>query len=207
MKVVRMKGSSIEEATTAALAVLGVSREQVEVKIISEGRPGVLGVIGGEEAEVEVILKEGLGEEARQALQNILDKMGFLAMAEVTREEDGQVVLEVRGEDMGRIIGKEGSMLRALETIVSTMLFKLFGKPVSVIVDAGGYRKKRAGALERLADEVAEEVGRTGEEKVLPPMSSSDRRIIHLHLSNNPKVMTFSRGEGEERRLVIAPKK
>jgi spoIIIJ-associated protein len=189
------------------LAVLGVSREQVEVKIISEGRPGVLGVIGGEEAEVEVILKEGLGEEARQALQNILDKMGFLAMAEVTREEDGQVVLEVRGEDMGRIIGKEGSMLRALEIIVSTMLFKLFSKPVSVIIDAGGYRKKRAGALERLADEVAEEVWRTGEEKALPPMSSSDRRIIHLHLSNNPKVMTFSRGEGKERRLVIAPKK
>jgi spoIIIJ-associated protein len=207
MKVVRMKGRTVEEAVSAALAVLKVVRDRVEVRIISEGRPGVLGVIGGEEAEVEVLLKEGVGEEARQALQNILDKMSFVAVVDLVSEGDGRVALEVRGEDMGRIIGKEGNMLRALETIVAAILFKLFGQSFNVSIDAGGYRKKRVRALERLADEVAEEVSRTGEEKVLPRMSASDRRIIHLHLADHPKVITFSRGVGEDRRLVVSPRK
>jgi spoIIIJ-associated protein len=207
MKTVRMKGKTVEEATAAALAVLGASKEEAEVKIISEGKAGVLGVIGGEEAEVEVRVRESAGEEARQILQNILDKMGFLAIVEVVREGVDIAELEVRGEDMGRIIGKEGNMLRSLEMIVAAILFKLFGRPISISIDAGGYRRKRVGALERLADEVASEVERTMEEKVLPRMSASDRRVIHLHLANNPKVVTFSRGEGEERRLVVAPRK
>lgn len=207
MKSVRMKGKSVEEATNAALAALGAAREAVEVKVVSEGKSGVLGIIGGEEAEVEVVVKESPTEEARQILQNILDKMGFLAVAETVGEEQGSVRLNVKGEDMGRIIGKEGAMLKALETVVGTMLYKVFGKPVGVGIDAGGYREKRVRALERLANEVAEEVEKSGEEKVLPFMEAGDRRTIHLHLSNNPNVTTYSKGEGRDRRLVVAPRK
>lgn len=207
MKSVRMKGKSVEEATNAALAVLGATMEQTEVKVISEGRPGVLGVIGGEEAEVEVVVREAPGKEASQILQDILDKMGFLAVAELVGEGEEGVKLAVKGEDMGRIIGKEGAMLKALEVIVGAVLRKGFGMGIRVHIDAGGYRDKRVQALERLAAEVAEEVEKSGEEKVLPCMEASDRRAIHVYLQNNPNVVTFSRGEGRERRLVIAPKK
>lgn len=207
MKSVRMKGRSVEEAVNAALAVLGVDREKARVRVIFEGKPAVMGIIGGEEAEVEVFVLESIGEEARQALQNILDKMGFLAVADLVSEDKNSVKLLVKGEDMGRIIGKGGAMLKALEVIVAAILWKMFGDPIHVAIDAGGYKEKRVRALERLARDVAEEVVRTGEEKVLPFMEASDRRIIHVYLANNSGVITFSKGEGKNRRLVVAPKK
>jgi spoIIIJ-associated protein len=202
-----MKGRNVEEAAEAAFAVLGVTKDQAEIKVISEGKPAVMGLIGGEEAEVEVIVKENSTEEARQALQNILDKMGFLAVAETMPEKGDAILLSVKGEDMGRIIGKEGAMLKALETIVGSIIFKILGSRVRINIDAGGYREKRVKALERLATEVVEEVEKTGQEKVLPYMEASDRRIVHTFLTDNPNVTSYSQGEGRDRRLVIAPRK
>lgn len=206
MRSVRMKGRNVEEAVEAALAVLGVSKNEVDVKIISEGKAGVLGVIGTEEAEVEVVAKGSIESEASQILQNILDRMGFLAMASVDKIDEGEVFLVIRGEDIGRIIGKEGSMLDALETIVSAIVSKMFGQRVRIHIDAGGYRAKRIRALERLAEDAASEVAATGKEKILPYMPADDRRIIHLYLSNHDKVKSYSQGEGRNRRLIIAPR-
>ena len=205
MKTVRMKGKNVEEATRAALAVLGKEREAVEVKILNEGKPAMLGVLGGEDAEVEVMAKEGAGEEAKLVLQNILDKMGFLAMVDQVTEEEEGVSMSVKGEDMGRIIGKEGNMLKALEIIVGTILWKVLGERKRVNIDAGGYREKREKTLQQLADDIAKEVIESGQEKVMPRMTAADRRIIHMFLKDNKKVKTFSQGEGEDRRLVVAP--
>ncbi|MDD5594131.1 MAG: Jag N-terminal domain-containing protein, partial [Candidatus Margulisbacteria bacterium] len=118
MKSIKMKGKNVEEAVESALAVLGIERDKVVIRTINEGKPAMMGIIGGEEAEVEVIVKESGAEEARAALQNIMDKMGFLAIAEVVSDSPEGVKLSVKGEDMGRIIGKEGAMLKSLETVV-----------------------------------------------------------------------------------------
>ncbi|OGC36771.1 hypothetical protein A2311_06875 [candidate division WOR-1 bacterium RIFOXYB2_FULL_48_7] len=204
MKSIKMKGKNVNEATEAAAAVLGVSKDALEVRVISEGKAGMMGLIGGEEAEVEATVREGLKAEAEQVLQTILDKMGFLAMAEGVEEGEG-VKLNVKGEDMGRIIGKEGNMLRSLEIVVSTILMKIMGKRYRVSIDAGEYKLKREKALERLAKDVADEVESTKQEKSMPPMSPGDRRVIHTYLSERAGIKTFSKGEGKERRLVIAP--
>ena len=206
MKKIRMKGKTVDEAVDAALQVLGGKREDAKVTVISEGKAGVLGVIGGEDAEVEVFVRGALEESAKEVLQEIMDKMRFLAMVESRRVEDG-IELEIKGEDMGRIIGKEGATLRALETLVRSILGRIYDERVRLSIDAAGYKDKRKKALERIAQEAADEVAKTGEEKVLPQMSAADRRIIHLCLQNNPQIATFSKGEGRERRLVIAPRK
>lgn len=206
MKKVRMKGKSVDEAVKAALAVLGGDEDRAKVSVISEGKSGVLGLIGSEEAEVEVLMRETVEEEARQALQEILDKMMFLAVVDARKEEEC-VCLDIKGEDMGRIIGKEGATLKALEILVGSMLSRLYGERVRVSIDAGGYKEKRKKVLERLAKEAADEVAQSGEEKVLPHMGAWDRRIIHLSLQDSAKVTTFSKGEGRERRLIIAPRK
>lgn len=206
MKSVTMKGKSVEDAKKAALAVLGVGDEGVSVRVINEGRPAMLGVIGGEDAEVEVTIRGSKIEEAKQVLQTILDKMGFLAMTEGEDDGSGYYQLNVKGEDMGRIIGKEGAMLKSLEIVVGSMLRKIFGETVKVKIDAGGYQEKRVQSLERLAADIAKEVEETGQEKVLPFMSAGDRRAIHMYLKEHSKVTTFSKGEGRERRLVVAPK-
>ncbi|MFH1347664.1 MAG: RNA-binding cell elongation regulator Jag/EloR [Candidatus Margulisiibacteriota bacterium] len=204
MKKIRMKGRSVEDATKAALEVLGGEKEKAKVSVISEGKAGMLGVIGCEEAEVEVVLLGEPGEDAKQVLQEILDKMTFMAMVDLG-ESGESIELNIKGEDMGRIIGKEGSTLKSLEIILGSIMGRMYGERKRVNIDADGYKQKREQALERLAKEVVDEVVQSGKEKVLPPMSAADRRIIHLFIQDNPKVTSFSKGEGRERRLVIAP--
>jgi len=204
MKKLRMKGKSVDDAVKMALEVLGAKKEDAVVSVISEGKTGMLGMIGGEEAEVEVTVRGSLEEDAKQLLQDLLDRMMFVAVVD-SRLEDDRVVLDIKGDDMGRIIGKEGATLKAMETLINAMLGRMLGERVRVNIDAAGYRDKRRKALERLAKDAADEVSKSGGEKVLPPMNAADRRIIHLCLKDIPGVTTFSKGEGRERRLVIAP--
>lgn len=204
MKHSRMKGKSVEDAKKAALEVLGGSEDNAVVRVLSEGKSGLLG-IGGSEAEVEVILKEGVVEDSRQILQEILDRMGLMAMVEAETGEGG-ASLAIKGEDMGRIIGQDGATIQAFEIVVRAILARTYEERVFVSIDAGDYKKKRNEALERVAKDAADEVEQTGQEKVLPLMSAADRRIIHMSLQANPKITTFSKGEGRDRRLVIAPK-
>ncbi|MDD5593387.1 MAG: KH domain-containing protein, partial [Candidatus Margulisbacteria bacterium] len=129
-----------------------------------------------------------------------------LAIAEVVSDSPEGVKLSVKGEDMGRIIGKEGAMLKSLETVVGAIVRKIMGVPTRVRIDAGGYVEKRERVLQKLAADLADEVASTGVEKALPYMEASDRRVIHLYLQDNPKVKSYSVGEGKERRMIIAPK-
>jgi spoIIIJ-associated protein len=205
MKKITMKGKTVEEAVKTAVEVLGGEREKAKVQVISEGKAGMLGMIGGEEAEVVVSMPEGQVEDSKQFTQEVMDKMGFLSMVEASQGEN-IVEMKIKGEDMGRIIGKEGATLKSLETIVSSAMSRIYGERVRVTIDADGYKEKREKALERLAGEVIEEVIKNKREKVMPPMSAADRRIIHLFIQNNNEVTSFSKGEGDDRRLVIAPK-
>ncbi|OGC21494.1 hypothetical protein A2291_03890 [candidate division WOR-1 bacterium RIFOXYB2_FULL_42_35] len=204
MKKARMKGKSVDEAVESALAVLGAKKEEATIKVICEGKSGMLGVIGGQEAEVEVMVAGELKDDAKQILQEILDHMKFLSMVETNESEDG-VKLNIKGEDMGRIIGKEGATLMSLEILLRAMLGRMKNESVRISVDAGEYKDKRKTALERLACDAADEVSKTGIEKALPPMNPADRRIIHMVLKERKDVSTISRGEGRDRRLVINP--
>jgi len=204
---VKMKGKSVEEAIDMALQVLGKTREEVDVKVLSEGASGVLGVFGGKDAEVEVSLKLPVGEESKSVVQEILDKMGFLTLVSVKEEEGDNVHLDINGDDMGRIIGRAGATIDALQFLSSLILSKKHAKRVRVIVDAEGYREKRQKMVTRDAEVVAKEVESSGTEKALPPMSAADRRVIHMFIQESfPKLTSYSRGEGADRQVVLAPK-
>ncbi|MFA5839713.1 MAG: RNA-binding cell elongation regulator Jag/EloR [Candidatus Margulisiibacteriota bacterium] len=205
MKKIIMKGKTVDEAVQAALAVLGAAKDDAKVSVLSEGKPGMLGVLGGEDAEVEVTIKTNPLEDAKTLLQEVMDKMGFMAVVEGV--EDGEAVeLTIKGDDLGRIIGKEGDALKALEVLISSMLARVYGRAIRVGVDAGEYKSRRVGALKRIAEAAANEVVNTGREKELPFLDARDRREIHVFLKENPSITTYSKGEGRDRRLVIAPK-
>jgi len=206
MKKLRMKGKDAEGALDAAAKVLGKNRDQLEYKVISEGKPGMLGVFGGEEAEIEAWEKKSPASEAQDSLQEILNLMGLMAISEIKKDEGDEVGLNIKGEELGQAIGKDGATLQSLQTILSSMICNAFGRKIRVNLDAGGYREKQEQALIRLAGEAAKDVEETGQEKELPPMSAADRRVIHMSLAENAKVQTFSEGEGPDRRLIIAPK-
>ncbi|MBU0687070.1 MAG: KH domain-containing protein [Candidatus Margulisbacteria bacterium] len=203
MKSVKMKGKNVDEAVDSALKVLGLTTEQVDVKVINEGKSGMLGMFGGEEAEVEVMEKLSREDLVKTFLADILDKMGYVAMVKVLGNEGDRILLEVKGEDIARIIGKDGATLDALQTLVGTMASRTVKERVRVSIDAEGYRQRRKSAIERLAQETINDVERLGIEKMLPPMSPADRRTVHMLLQNHPKLGSFSVGERANRRVVI----
>lgn len=205
MSKVSMKGKNVDEAVNMALEVLGAKRDDVDIRVINEGRSGVLGVFGGEDAEVEVSFKEQLKEKGRKILQDILDKAGFVAIVAATDEDPERIYLEIKGDDMGRIIGKEGAALEALQILVSAVLSKAAQKRKFVSIDAAGYRKRHEDKIRRIVEDAVQEAVASGREVALPPMSAADRRIAHMITKETGKASSLSKGEGAARRVVIGP--
>lgn len=144
-------------------------------------------------------------DQVKEIAEELLNKLTVTASVEVSGE-DGGIHLDIAGEDLGILIGFHGETLAALQLILSLALYKRLGKWNPVVVDVGGWRKRREEQLRKLAERMAERVKFTNEEQALPPMASFERRIIHLALSDNPNVTTQSRGEGRERRVVVKPR-
>jgi spoIIIJ-associated protein len=207
MYKVKMKGKTVENAIENALEVLKVSRDFVEIKVLSEGELGILGVFGGKDAEIEAAIKMDPAEKAKTMLQEILDKMGYIAQVYAGETTGDTIELEIKGDDIPRIIGKEGHNIDALQYIVSIAANKGAENRFRFVVDADGYRKKQQRRIEKIANELAEEVMISGKEIELHPMNAKERRIVHLTVEKISDLTSSSIGERNERRVVISPKK
>lgn len=123
------------------------------------------------------------------------------------RDADDAVEAEITGERASRLAGRDGRVLQAVEVLAYTVLSKHTGRvDLRVRVDAGGFRRRHADNLTRLAERLAVQVAKSGEPHELQPMSPSDRRIMHIALKEHPDVMTESVGEGPSRHLIIRPR-
>lgn len=121
------------------------------------------------------------------------------------RTADDRVYVEILGGDLGRLIGKEGRTLKALEQLVNAVLARHFGHRYRAVLDAAGYRRRRADRAVAMALRAASQVVETGEPVPLPPMTPAERRAVHIALKDHPDVYTESEGEGENRHVVVFP--
>lgn len=130
------------------------------------------------------------------------------AKVEVKVEEDkeGVIMLQLETEEPGRLIGYHGETLAAFQLILALMAYQKTGEWTRVSVNIGDYRQRREESLTRLATSAAQKVKFSGQPQVLPPMSSAERRLIHLALAEDDEVATASEGEEGERRVIIKPK-
>lgn len=204
MRELEETGRTVDEAIEKALRTLGVGREEVDVEVLEEGSRGVFG-IGGKEARVLVRLREDYAELAAEIVGRIIKEMGFEGKVLAKRSKDS-IDVTIEGEDLGALIGRRGQTLDALEYLATLILSRRLGKRLQITVDVEGYRERRRKALAALARRVAKRVVQEGREIPLEPMGARDRRIIHLTLQDHPRVYTYSQGEGEQRRVVIAPR-
>ncbi|MCP2015155.1 spoIIIJ-associated protein [Deinococcus sp. HSC-46F16] len=123
------------------------------------------------------------------------------------REGEGALEVEVAGENAARLAGRDGRTLGAIEVLAYTVLAKQAGRTdLRVRVDVGGFRKRQADTLTRLAERLAVQVAKSGEPHELQPMPAADRRVLHIALKEHPDVTTESVGEGSARRLIIKPR-
>ena len=141
--------------------------------------------------------------EPKATLQKILDLLGFTATVEEHNMEDG-VLLDVKTDDSGRLIGRQGQTLSDLQYITNRLLFQQDPSAPKIMVDVSGYRAQAREALVKKAKEAAEKVRRWGDVVELEPLSAFDRRIIHQALKDDPTIETHSvEVEGTEKKAIL----
>lgn len=212
MKSVEISAKTVEEAIALAASELEVSLREVEVEVLSRGKAGFLG-FGAEPAKVRVRLRPRPPEEgvdvpslAQEALGKLMGAMGITAMVHL-KAGTGPPSLDIRGEDLGILIGRRGETLSALQYVVNLVVSRHLKARAGIVIDVEGYRQRRQEALQGLALRLAERVKATGRMMALEPMPPDERRIVHLTLRDDPEVVTESVGEGEARKVVISPRK
>ncbi len=150
---------------------------------------------------------------AQGILEELLDKMGLEASVELQPQteaaegEEAPIGFDVRGDDLGILIGRRGQTLSSLQFLLRLMVGHQTKAWVPINIDVEDYKLRRADKLEALALRLAEQVSARRTPFTLEPMLPYERRIIHLALANHPTVTTESIGEGESRKVVIHPKR
>jgi spoIIIJ-associated protein len=139
----------------------------------------------------------------KETLEKIMELLGFTATVEEHGMEDG-VLLDVKTEDSGRLIGRQGQTLADLQYIANRLLFQQDPAAPKIMVDVGGYRAQARDALVKKAKDAAEKVRRWGDVVELEPMTAFDRRIIHQALKDDPGVETASvEVEGTDKKAIL----
>ena len=148
---------------------------------------------------------------SRQTVAEMLEKMKIPARVEARYgdpDEEGRrpVHIDIRGNDLGVLIGRRAEILNALQYIVNLIVSKQVEYWVQIVIDVEGYRARRERQLRQMAQRMADQAIRTGRRQVLEPMAAVERRIIHLELRDHPRVTTQSIGEEPGRKVTIVPK-
>lgn len=143
----------------------------------------------------------------RKTIEELLKKMSFKeAVVEIKKQEDNPaLIVSVQIDEAGQLIGQGGSNLNDFQRILRLLISKKIDEMPLFLLDINNYREKREDFLKELAKEMAGQVAKTKSPVTLQPMSSYERRIVHVELAKVSEVITESIGEREDRRLVIKP--
>lgn len=146
-----------------------------------------------------------VGDEARKFIDELVAAFAFTGTTELIEDGD-DLEIRVHGDNLGLLVGPRGTTLQAVQDLARVASQRRLGDhDTRLRVDIGGYRQRRKEALDRFAMQMAEEVKQSGVARVLEPMSSADRKIVHDALSEVEGIGTRSEGDDPYRRVVITP--
>ncbi len=197
-------GKTPEEAIEAGLAELKLTREDVDIEILEEGKKRLIGSVP---AKVRIVVKEKLTDGARAVkfLEGLLPLLGSDAQPSLAGEEE-KIVIELKAETTKGIIGRRGEVIDAIQILAGAVANTGRKEYVRVVVDCGNYREEREETLRRVAEKLAAKAVRIGKRVRLEPMNPYERRIIHSALAESDEVYTKSEGKEPSRYVVIIPK-
>ncbi|MBQ4651561.1 MAG: protein jag [Oscillospiraceae bacterium] len=225
IKTLEMTGRTEDEALAAALAELGMDRDDVSVEIVERAKSGFLG-IGASPAVIRVSYEAEDEPQAvpelsaqepvvnadepaeytaiRKFLSGLLEKMGVKAEISISLRDNGGINVNLSGNAMGAIIGRRGETLDAIQHLTNYVVNRGSDKHLHISVDAESYRSKREDSLTHLAEKMAEKAIKYKRSMALEPMNSYERHVIHTALQNYEGVTTSSTGVEPNRRVVVS---
>lgn len=149
-------------------------------------------------------------DKTEAVISKLLFQMGMQAQVSAhygeARDDRKPIMVDIRGGDLGVLIGRRGETLDAFQYIAALMVGKETGQFIHLVVDIEGHRDRRERQLRQLARRMAEQVIKSGRKLTLEPMPAAERRIIHMELRDHPAVTTQSAGEEPHRKITILPK-
>lgn len=207
MEFIEISAKNVDDAITQATVQLGITSAQLEYEVLDKGSTGFLG-IGSKNAVIKARKKFSIDENVVEFLSSIFDAMKMeVEILVAVNEEEHIIEVELKGDDMGILIGKRGQTLDSLQYLTNLAINKHSDEYYKVKIDTEDYRKRRKETLENLAKNIAYKVKRTKRPVSLEPMNPFERRIIHSALQNDRYVTTHSEGDEPYRHVVVTLKK
>lgn len=207
MDYITISAKNVDEAVTQALIQLGITSDMLEYEVVDKGSSGILG-IGSRPAVIKAKKKFSLEGTAHDFLSDIFRTMNMeVEIDAVYNDEEKTMDIDLKGDDMGILIGKRGQTLDSIQYLTSLVINKYTEEYVRVKVDIENYRERRKETLETLAKNISYKVKRTKRPVALEPMNPYERRVIHSALQGDRYVVTRSEGEEPFRHVVISLKR
>ena len=204
-KRVEFEAKTIKDAEVKATELLKMPLQFIKLTAIKE-KKGILGI--GASTTYEAVLEINLALEGKKYLDNIFQALEIDVKTEFRSQNEGtEIYYQIQSKENALLIGRDGKTLDAIQTLLKTYLHNYTDEKLTVSLDIGQYKQNRKKQLEILATKLAKEVAFTRVEVRLDPMNSYERRIIHTKLAEWRDVFTESEGEGENRQIVIKPRK
>ena len=203
MDFIEVSAKNVDDAITEASIQLGTTSDNIEYEVVEKGSTGFLG-IGSKNAVIKARKKFSLEGNVRNFLDSVFAAMNMEVEVLIKiDEEEHSIDVELKGDDMGILIGKRGQTLDSLQYLTNRVANKMQDGYVRVKLDTEDYRRRRKETLENLAKNIASKVKRTRRTVALEPMNPYERRIIHSALQSDPAVSTHSEGEEPYRKVVV----
>lgn len=207
MEFIEISAKNVDDALTEASVRLGTTSDQIEYEIIEKGSSGFLG-IGSKNAVIKVRKKYSTEDNVREFLDGVFSAMNLEVETLINVDEiNHQIDVELKGAEMGLLIGKRGQTLDALQYLTNLAVNKNVDVYYKVKIDTEDYRNRRKATLENLAKNIAYKVKRTHRAIELEPMNPFERRVIHSALQNDRYVTTHSEGDEPYRHVVVTLKR
>ena len=208
MDFIEFTGKTVDDALTNALVEFGVTSDQIDYDVLEKGSSGFLG-FNSKPAKIKARKKYTVVDHIRNFLSQVFDAMGLEVeiLINASAEEENVYDVELKGAEMGVLIGKRGQTLDSLQYLTNLAINKHSDTYTRVKLDTEDYRKRRKDTLENLAKNIAYKVKRTKKAVSLEPMNPFERRVIHSALQNDRYVSTHSEGDEPYRHVVITLKR
>jgi len=203
MKKITFEVKALDEAVKIASKELRVSKDFIDIS--STEKKTMFGM--KKTYDVEATVNVDPAEYGYKALVELFENMEIEANIEMRKRADYEVVYSINSSENPLLIGKAGKTLENIQFYIRNLVNLLSDQRFIVLVDIGGYKENRKKQLEIIATKTAKEVARSKVAAKLQPMNAYERRIIHTKLAEWRDVTTISEGEGQNRHLVIKPKR
>ncbi len=194
METLIVEGKNLDEALSIGLEKLSLTKDDVDYRVI----------LNNDIVKIKIYRRNEIERIIKDIVKNFVERLTDKTDVEIISKGNAVYIANILTNEDAILIGKKGKTLEALQHLISRMIHK-YDKDIEVNVDVSGYREKREHLLRQKAIAFAEEVKRTGKPIIFEEMPAYLRRIIHITLQKDNSVRTYTIGDGELKKVVIAP--